>query len=535
MTNYLSIFSTPGFNNKLKTIIGEQAYKLIAKKLYEVETKMNSSDYKDNIKEKLELLSNQYIPIKNKDEFFAYFIKYFTLINDLQMVAKIKELKSDYKDKLPEANCADEDKIITPKKKLLKDEEESLNETISVNDFYWLKNLLIKFQNSHKNQWLPLEAHPSKEDFVNLTTSILDHFNIEISSFDGVNKLLQDIWYHGGYKTTNLQILIKKLDEFIPELIDEDGINTTSSVGGYDTPNVFGKTISPKKLKSSGYIPVKYNKKNIKTFDVITNKGKLKENANSYDLVGKAFKNERGWYYKILSYSPEEGFYIVKTNSAMKPGTHKFYLSPTEFHRKNFTLIKENATPNSISDIKVGDKIQYNVSGTTGGSGSRYHSSKGTVRSINKDVTGGAVKVYDDSRDRLIIVDFDDIEQIIIESNDKIKNIIKSIIKEVITEVSYSDILGGTKPAGGSSIINNLVIPNLGKNFDTYVQFRDKEYNLKLGELGGYKAIKNWKSLDAGSHPQSRAQISPDKKIISASIFEPSITHGIIGVLYIKK
>lgn len=368
MENYLSIFLTPKFNNKLKLIIDSSTYEVLSKKLKRYETKLDTK-FDEDAKTKLEQLSSQFIPIDNKNKFFEYFIKYFTIINDTKMVDKIKELKLKYKDVLPEASYNKEDKLLTKKKKLLIDEDDELvNETISVNDFYWLKEKISDIRKNHNyNNAFTLDKLDSVTNKLNqLAVDVVEHFNVASVTSEQLSKILLDFWNSDKFKHVN--ILVKKLEEYLPVILDEEGLNVTGNVDGYDTPNAFGKTISVKKLKSSGYIPLKYDKKNIKTFDVMNKQGKL----------------------------------------------------------------RENKTVNSIDDIKLGDIIRYHVSGTTGNASSRYQYSKGIVKSINKNTTDGSIKVYDDSRDRLMTVNFEDIEYIITESN--LKSTIKSIIKEVMTE-----------------------------------------------------------------------------------------------------
>lgn len=185
MTNYLSIFLSKPFNNKVQDIIGATAYNTISKRINKYEESLLSGNKNELVHNKIELLSKQFIPINDIDEFFEFFIKYFKILESNNYVNYMKELKDKNKS-VSEDNRTEEDKLIKPKRKLLKDDE---------------------------------------------------------------------------------------------DIVEEDGMSMSGNAGAYNTPKAFGK-ISNRVTNAGGMTPVKYNKKNIKTFDVMTSKGKLREAAH---------------------------------------------------------------------------------------------------------------------------------------------------------------------------------------------------------------------------------------------------------------
>jgi hypothetical protein len=96
--------------------------------------------------------------------------------------------------------------------------------------------------------------------------------------------------------------------------------------------------------------------------------------------------------------------------------------------------------------------------------------------------------------------------------------------------------LGGSTPYGKTEMVEKVVIPAFGKNFDTHIQFDDEDYydfSDKLDKKYDVPMERNgWKHLYSSASGQGTAWLSKDGKFISASI----LAHGgIIGAIYEKK
>lgn len=103
--------------------------------------------------------------------------------------------------------------------------------------------------------------------------------------------------------------------------------------------------------------------------------------------------------------------------------------------------------------------------------------------------------------------------------------------EQFINESHYA-FLGGERPLDDKEMRMQIVEPELGKNYDAYIMFK--------GPRGEYDKMKSkytsgsekWKTLYRSSSYQGDAKISPDKKVIYASILDGG---GIVGAIYVKK
>ena len=95
---------------------------------------------------------------------------------------------------------------------------------------------------------------------------------------------------------------------------------------------------------------------------------------------------------------------------------------------------------------------------------------------------------------------------------------------------SYYSYLGGSTPYNDEDMRKKVIEPEFGKKYDSYIMFKDDDYNKMKKKYA--KDASSWKPLYKSSTGQGRASISPDGKIISASVLDNG---GIIGAVYIKK
>lgn len=120
---------------------------------------------------------------------------------------------------------------------------------------------------------------------------------------------------------------------------------------------------------------------------------------------------------------------------------------------------------------------------------------------------------------------------------------LKSLIKDerlgIVTEgetesfnESHYAFLGGNSNFSDDEMRKNVVDKFLGKRYDSYIMFD--------GPKGEYDKIKDkyaknsdkWETIWRSSSYQTRASISPDKKVIKAEVFSKG---GIVGAIYVKK
>jgi hypothetical protein len=102
---------------------------------------------------------------------------------------------------------------------------------------------------------------------------------------------------------------------------------------------------------------------------------------------------------------------------------------------------------------------------------------------------------------------------------------------EFVNESHYS-FLGGNSNLTDEEMRNKIIEPELGKNYDAYIMFAGPrgEYDKMLKKYAN--DTKKWKNLWRSSSMQTSADISPDGKVIKASIFSDG---GIVGAIYVKK
>jgi hypothetical protein len=111
----------------------------------------------------------------------------------------------------------------------------------------------------------------------------------------------------------------------------------------------------------------------------------------------------------------------------------------------------------------------------------------------------------------------------------KIKDFRERFIKSV--QESHYAFLGGNSNFTDEEMRKNIVEPTLGTKYDAYIMFD--------GPKGEYDKMKakyasksdSWKNLWRSSSHQSYADISPDGKVIKASVFAKG---GIVGAIYVK-
>ena len=96
---------------------------------------------------------------------------------------------------------------------------------------------------------------------------------------------------------------------------------------------------------------------------------------------------------------------------------------------------------------------------------------------------------------------------------------------------SYYSALGGTSPLSDESMRTKIVEPALGKTYDAYIMFdAGTEYSKMKDKYANN--TKDWKNLYRSDSGQGYAIISPDGKVIKASVLS---SDGIIGAIYVKK
>jgi hypothetical protein len=99
---------------------------------------------------------------------------------------------------------------------------------------------------------------------------------------------------------------------------------------------------------------------------------------------------------------------------------------------------------------------------------------------------------------------------------------------------SYYATLGGSSPLSNSSMKTKVVEPVLGPNFETVMMFKDSSSNPRYKQLEAKfprEIIDKWKLLYRSDSYQGYAKLSPDGKVIKATILDDG---GISGVFYVK-
>lgn len=96
---------------------------------------------------------------------------------------------------------------------------------------------------------------------------------------------------------------------------------------------------------------------------------------------------------------------------------------------------------------------------------------------------------------------------------------------------SQMAMLGGETPYGRYEMVKNIVEPNLGKNYKTYIMFDEPKGEYDMMKTKYASNTENWKDLYRSSNYQGYAKISPDGNVIRATILDKG---GIVGAIYVK-
>ena len=99
---------------------------------------------------------------------------------------------------------------------------------------------------------------------------------------------------------------------------------------------------------------------------------------------------------------------------------------------------------------------------------------------------------------------------------------------------SYYAMLGGPSPLSDASMKTKVVEPVLGPNFETVMMFKDDSFNPRYKQLEAKfprEIIDKWKLLYRSDSYQGYAKLSPDGKVIKATILDDG---GVSGVFYVK-
>ena len=124
------------------------------------------------------------------------------------------------------------------------------------------------------------------------------------------------------------------------------------------------------------------------------------------------------------------------------------------------------------------------------------------------------------------------------------KSQLQAIVKEEIkaafktknnkVQESYYDMLGGSNPLSNAAMKTNIVEPVLGPNFETVAMMTNSVFNPRYNQLDAKfprEMTDKWKVLYRSDSYQGYAKISPDGKVIKASVLGPG---SIVGVFYVK-
>jgi hypothetical protein len=112
------------------------------------------------------------------------------------------------------------------------------------------------------------------------------------------------------------------------------------------------------------------------------------------------------------------------------------------------------------------------------------------------------------------------------------KQIIKEEVRKALNEAGgLMGTLGGEHPMQDFEMRKKVVEPTLGPNYNAYIMFKDPEYNQMKAKYPD-SVTKDWEQIYRSSNYQGYASVSPDGKVIKASILDGG---GIVGAFYIKK
>ena len=140
--------------------------------------------------------------------------------------------------------------------------------------------------------------------------------------------------------------------------------------------------------------------------------------------------------------------------------------------------------------------------------------------------------VWDNTRDQEEIGSYDDEPEF--ESSDpaEVAAFLKS--KNNNVDESYYATLGGSSPLSDAAMKTKVVEPVLGPNFETVMMFKDSNLNPRYKQLEAKfprEIIDKWKLLYRSDSYQGYAKLSPDGKVIKATILDDG---GVSGVFYVK-
>ena len=99
---------------------------------------------------------------------------------------------------------------------------------------------------------------------------------------------------------------------------------------------------------------------------------------------------------------------------------------------------------------------------------------------------------------------------------------------------NYYAMLGGSNPLSNAEMKTKVVEPVLGPNFETVVMMTNSVFNPRYNQLDAKfprEMTDKWKVLYRSDSYQGYAKISPDGKVIKASVLGPG---SIVGVFYVK-
>jgi hypothetical protein len=140
--------------------------------------------------------------------------------------------------------------------------------------------------------------------------------------------------------------------------------------------------------------------------------------------------------------------------------------------------------------------------------------------------------VWDNTRDQEEIGSYDDEPEFESADPAEVAAFLKS--KNNNVDESYYATLGGSSPLSDVAMKTKIVEPALGPNFETVKMFKDSNLNPRYKQLEAKfprEIIDKWKLLYRSDSYQGYAKLSPDGKVIKATILDDG---GISGVFYVK-
>jgi len=99
-------------------------------------------------------------------------------------------------------------------------------------------------------------------------------------------------------------------------------------------------------------------------------------------------------------------------------------------------------------------------------------------------------------------------------------------------------VLGGEHPLQDFEMRKEVVEPLMGKDYEAFIMFRDKDYQRQLDDIKRAYKVQNgdwkragWRLLYSSRSGQGEAWTCPENQIIKATILDRG---GIVGALYMK-